>query len=290
MTSLSHDLSRLFSCMQTPDTDSPSRDWIKRFATSQLPPSQPSPSPTTSPSTGTTTTTPVLLDTFRHMHPTKAEAYTCWCTRLDARKTNYGSRIDYILTSFCLVSKLSRAEVWQDRMGSDHCPVFAEFGLQFLCHDDKPLPALCSCWFSGKQSKLSDFMPSKGGVAIPRGAKRALPPSPVKPPPTKKKSQRTLFSFSSSSQTSCPEGDSRTVAADCAVPAVPQGKLSAAWKDVFGCAPKAPPCSGHNEACVLRTVKKSGPNKDRQFWVCARPVGNKGDPQVRCGFFKWAKK
>ena len=266
--------------MQTPDTDSPSRDWIRRFATSQLPPSQPSPSPSPSPS-------PVLLDTFRHLHPTKAEAYTCWCTRLDARRSNYGSRIDYILASFCLVSKLSRAEVWQDRKGSDHCPVFAEFGLQFLCHHDNPLPTLCSCWFSGKQSKLSDFMPSKVGVASPRGTKRALPPSPVKPPPTKK-SQRTLFSFSSFPQTSCPEGDSRVVA-DCAVSA-PQGKLNPAWKGVFGCAPKAPPCSGHNEACVLRKVKKSGPNKDKQFWVCARPVGNKGDPKARCDFFKWLKK
>ena len=64
-------------------------------------------------------------------------------------------------------------------------------------------------------------------------------------------------------------------------------KLSQAWLGVFGGPPKPPLCKGHNEPCVLRTVKKQGPNKNRQFWVCARPGGGKGDPEARCDFFQW---
>jgi AP endonuclease-2 len=64
-------------------------------------------------------------------------------------------------------------------------------------------------------------------------------------------------------------------------------KLSQAWKGVFGGPPKPPMCKGHNEPCVLRTVKKQGPNKNKQFWVCARPGGGKGDPEARCDFFQW---
>ena len=64
-------------------------------------------------------------------------------------------------------------------------------------------------------------------------------------------------------------------------------KLSHAWMGVFSGPPKPPPCKVHNEPCVLRTVKKQGPNKNRQFWVCARPGGGKGDPEAKCDFFQW---
>ena len=64
-------------------------------------------------------------------------------------------------------------------------------------------------------------------------------------------------------------------------------KLSQAWMGLFGGPPKPPLCKGHSEPCVLRTVKKQGPNKNKQFWVCARPGGGKGDPEARCDFFQW---
>jgi hypothetical protein len=61
-------------------------------------------------------------------------------------------------------------------------------------------------------------------------------------------------------------------------------------------------CSGHNvsgqrvfhaslhrlqEVCSQQTVKKAGPNRGRQFLVCARGTGAKGDKEARCDFFKW---
>jgi hypothetical protein len=49
----------------------------------------------------------------------------------------------------------------------------------------------------------------------------------------------------------------------------------------------APPrCKGHNEPCVIRTVKKKGPNQGRQFYVCVRADGP--PPVGRCDHFQWA--
>ena len=70
----------------------------------------------------------------------------------------------------------------------------------------------------------------------------------------------------------------------------PLPPLDTAWRSVFGSAPSAPLCRGHREPCRLMTVKKAGPNKDRQFWKCARPGGSKGDKLANCDFFQWAAK
>lgn len=61
------------------------------------------------------------------------------------------------------------------------------------------------------------------------------------------------------------------------------------WKNILKGPPPAPLCPGHNEACVLRTVKKKGPNYGRQFHCCARPEGHSSNKEARCKFFKWTK-
>lgn len=312
---------------------SQSRDWMRQFAVTKLPSSpsithtlfsSPSSSTThqtlsspthqtrSSPAHHTSPSSP-LLDTFRYLHPTQEGAYTCWSTLLDARKTNYGTRIDYILSSLGLASDLAHAEVWQHVQGSDHCPVFAEFNLSFFHSGSVQLPSLCSCWFSGKQTKLSDFVTRRTTKAKSRGVADATAKEKVTiaekeisvagargstdrgvkrtkdvaepPPPKRTLGQKSLLSFSSHT----PQATPPKTECESAPAAQARGELNASWKTVFGCSPKAPPCSGHREACVLRKVKKSGPNKDRQFWVCARPGGSKGDPQARCNFFEWVK-
>lgn len=64
----------------------------------------------------------------------------------------------------------------------------------------------------------------------------------------------------------------------------------AQWKNLLGGPPPAPLCSGHNEPCVLRTVKNKGPNHGKQFFCCARPQGHSTNKEARCKFFKWIKK
>lgn len=65
---------------------------------------------------------------------------------------------------------------------------------------------------------------------------------------------------------------------------------ASAWKNLLGGLGPAPLCKGHNEPCVLRMVKKAGPNKGRQFYTCARGEGLKSNPEARCDFFKWVDK
>jgi len=59
------------------------------------------------------------------------------------------------------------------------------------------------------------------------------------------------------------------------------------WRSMLRGPPQAPLCKGHREPCVLRDVKKDGPNKGRQFWVCCKPQGHKSNPDARCDYFVW---
>lgn len=69
---------------------------------------------------------------------------------------------------------------------------------------------------------------------------------------------------------------------------VPVKKTSAlAWKSLLKGPPTAPLCKGHKEPCLLRTVRKEGPNKGKQFFVCCRAEGLSTNPEARCDFFKW---
>ncbi|XP_061590687.1 DNA-(apurinic or apyrimidinic site) lyase 2 [Cololabis saira] len=62
------------------------------------------------------------------------------------------------------------------------------------------------------------------------------------------------------------------------------------WKSVLQGPPRPPRCKAHGEPCVLRTVKKEGPNMGKQFFVCCRPQGHPSNPEARCNFFHWVEK
>ena len=62
-----------------------------------------------------------------------------------------------------------------------------------------------------------------------------------------------------------------------------------AWKSLLSGPGKPPLCKGHQESCVLRTVKKDSANRGKQFWVCAKPEGHKSNPQARCDHFEWVR-
>lgn len=61
------------------------------------------------------------------------------------------------------------------------------------------------------------------------------------------------------------------------------------WKSLLRGPLPTPLCGGHREPCVMRTVKKPGPNLGRHFYMCARPQGPPTDPSSRCNFFLWSR-
>lgn len=66
-----------------------------------------------------------FVDSFRFKNPEKIK-YSWWSYRGQARTNNVGWRIDYFLLSDSLKDKLVEAEICDEVMGSDHCPVMIE--------------------------------------------------------------------------------------------------------------------------------------------------------------------
>jgi len=66
-----------------------------------------------------------FVDAYRHLHPDKIK-YSWWSYRAAARKRNIGWRIDYFLISPRLADAVRDADMLNDIMGSDHCPVLLD--------------------------------------------------------------------------------------------------------------------------------------------------------------------
>ena len=66
-----------------------------------------------------------LVDTFRDLHPDEVR-YTWWSHWGHARANNVGWRIDYFFVSSSLKPYLKSAEIYENVMGSDHCPISIE--------------------------------------------------------------------------------------------------------------------------------------------------------------------
>jgi exodeoxyribonuclease-3 len=64
-----------------------------------------------------------FIDTFRHLHPNKKDAYTYWDQVSRARDRNVGWRLDYFVVSPDIMPKVKSSEMHPDVYGSDHCPI-----------------------------------------------------------------------------------------------------------------------------------------------------------------------
>ncbi|KAK7455121.1 Class II abasic (AP) endonuclease [Stygiomarasmius scandens] len=85
-----------------------------------------------------------FVDVTRMYHPERKGMYTCgssvpvlkfgansvstgWNTKISARESNYGTRIDYILVTPGLLPWINFSDIQPQIKGSDHCPVFVDF-------------------------------------------------------------------------------------------------------------------------------------------------------------------
>ncbi len=66
-----------------------------------------------------------FVDTFRYFHPDTVK-YTYWNYMFNARARNVGWRIDYVLASTDFLPRIASAEIYNEYLGSDHCPVGVE--------------------------------------------------------------------------------------------------------------------------------------------------------------------
>ena len=69
-----------------------------------------------------------FTDTFRALYPDRI-AYSWWSYRFQARQKNAGWRIDYFLVSDRWMEKVRDSLIYDQVLGSDHCPVGLELTL-----------------------------------------------------------------------------------------------------------------------------------------------------------------
>ncbi|CUA78128.1 AP endonuclease 2 [Rhizoctonia solani] len=146
-----------------------------------------------------------MIDVVRTSWPDREKMFTCWDTRTNARESNYGTRIDYILITKGLLPWFKHGDIQADIRGSDHCPVFIDL------HDEITSP-------DGQVSRLVDIIDSYNASGQPRD-----------PPPIstkfwdefsgKQKLLSTFFAKKPSQSTSKPlapssEGNSQTTASE----------------------------------------------------------------------------
>ncbi|XP_048347027.1 DNA-(apurinic or apyrimidinic site) endonuclease 2 [Sphaerodactylus townsendi] len=116
---------------------------------------------------------------------------------------------------------------------------------------------------SGKEPPVNADKKTGEGLGVPRGTSASLKKEPV----VADEEAKNCRNDSASSK---------------------PNQSAALWKSLLPGPARPPQCKVHGEPCVLRTVKKQGPNSGRRFYVCARPLGKPSDPRARCDFFLWA--
>ena len=68
-----------------------------------------------------------LMDVQRHLHPDDADLFTWWAPWRNMKQRNIGWRLDYVLASMPLSSRVVSCRVLREFGTSDHGPVIAEF-------------------------------------------------------------------------------------------------------------------------------------------------------------------
>ncbi|RXK40507.1 exodeoxyribonuclease III [Tremella mesenterica] len=76
-----------------------------------------------------------MIDVVRESRPDRDDMFTCWNQKLDARPSNYGSRIDLILCTPGLRPWIKGGDIVPKVYGSDHCPVYIDL------HESISLPS-----------------------------------------------------------------------------------------------------------------------------------------------------
>ena len=67
-----------------------------------------------------------FTDSYRYLYPEKEGKYTWWSYMRKKKKKNIGWRIDYFIVSDRIKDKIKEASIYDDVLGSDHCPIGLE--------------------------------------------------------------------------------------------------------------------------------------------------------------------
>ncbi|GBE86285.1 Endonuclease/exonuclease/phosphatase [Sparassis latifolia] len=121
-----------------------------------------------------------MIDIVRSFWPDRKGLYTCWNTKLSARETNYGTRVDYILVTRGLLPWIALGDIQPSLKGSDHCPIYIDLRDELVLasgatvtlrdamrqdtirHNPPRLAAMFWEEFSSRQTVISAFFGKQG--------------------------------------------------------------------------------------------------------------------------------
>jgi AP endonuclease-2 len=259
-----------------------------------------------------------MIDSFRYMHSTRKNAFTCWNTKINARPANYGTRIDYCLVSKNLKERIKSSDISPEIMGSDHCPIYIELlndHIQSVFESDlkKKMPKACTRYwdnFGGRQMTMDRFLVKKSDLKVGSDS--------LKPKLGKVMKQKSIKTFirannekivkniidltkekepagSSSVTLSATESELAT-ATTKSIENIQtsndtflnstlenQQKAKQSWGEIMK--PKTVPNCLHQKPCVITRCLK-GVNKNKSFYQCSLMVAV--GPKGKCNFFQWS--
>ncbi|PSR70675.1 hypothetical protein PHLCEN_2v13448 [Hermanssonia centrifuga] len=129
------------------------------------------------------------------------ERYQGWNTKISARETNYGTRIDYILVTRGLLKWIKQGDIQPSLKGSDHCPIYIDLHEEITLdsgetvklrdamqqnQENRDPPRLAAKYweeYSGKQKLLSSFFGKNAEVKSPPEKPVNLPTTSAPPAP-----------------------------------------------------------------------------------------------------------
>ncbi|KAI9062637.1 DNase I-like protein [Trametes sanguinea] len=188
-----------------------------------------------------------MVDIVRSFWPERKGLYTCWNMRIQARETNYGTRVDYILVTKGLIPWIQHGDILPSLKGSDHCPIYIDLREELTLDSGETIklrdamkqsntprepPRLSSkFWneFSGKQTTLASFL-SKG-AASKSNASNGVPTAPLTSSPGKSSTPTSI------KQTQ----DAHPLPTPTAAPVTSSSALSATAKSAKSSQPSRPP-------------------------------------------------
>ena len=243
-----------------------------------------------------------LVDSFRVIHPSKRNAYTCFCNKFGGRATNFGSRIDYIFCDESLKASITHSDILNTMKGSDHLPVVTgmiaverwcvelDFSLQSSSHSQGLMQ------FIKAQSTIDSFFTKKSLEEGKQSRKREITLVSQNIQEIKEDEwicDRCTLINSISIQYCEACGSKRQTKRKALEVGIDtllgKGKEKIKQK-VPLCLKHKIPCARHQGNDFLTSwflVLKEGKNKGRFFYSCSLPIGFSNDPMAKCNFFLW---
>lgn len=241
-----------------------------------------------------------LFDTTRAVQSRRLGMYSVWNTLTGARQSNFGSRIDLILSSSKnMYENVSAADIWPFLYGSDHCPAFTDFEMEPLHRKQtKQMPLKLEAknffrlvqhrdiaqMFKSRSRPVSEPIDENDGQVEFKRQKVVYKSRKKAADNTQKSIGQFYFSDVQKKPEAMVEIKDQEPTENNA-----RTDLRRLVSTMYGDVPR---CK-HGDLAELKTSLKNLKTRGKKFWTCAKAnsmiQGSLPNEDCKCDFFAWAE-